>query len=136
MKLNFANFGYILILIAFASCKHSDNTERNRLYNEMMEIHDEVMPEMKTIHYLEKNLEKKIAATGNQDSVIMMKGTLKRVKESGESMMDWMHKLDIPGKKIPDEEAIAYFIAEKEKISIVSTKMKKAIISGKAILGE
>jgi len=101
-----------------------------------MAIHDEVMPEMGTIHKLEKGIKKKIANTASQDSLIMMKATLKRVSESGEGMMDWMHKLDVPGKKVPDAEAIAYLKSEKEKISMVSMKMKKAIASGKAILGE
>jgi len=124
-----------ILLISF-SCKHSENPERNKLYDEVMAIHDEVMPEMKTIHYLEKNLKKKIAVVTNQDSLIMMKATLKRVEEAGEGMMDWMHELDVPGRKVPDADAIAYFKQEKLKITSVSTKMKKAIQSGKAWLGE
>ena len=123
------------VLLAF-SCKHSENPERNKIYEEVMAIHDEVMPEMKTIHYLEKNLKKKAAQTQSQDSLIMINGTITRVQEAGESMMDWMHKLDIPGKKVPDEEAIAYFKSEKVKITAVSRKMKKAITSGKLWLGE
>ena len=51
-------------------------------------------------------------------------------------MMDWMHQLDIPGSNVSDEEAIAYLKEEKLKISSVSSRMKTAIQSGKAIMEE
>ena len=99
-----------------------------------MAIHDEVMPEMKTINTLERSLKKKISTIGSQDSLIMMKATLKRLEEADQLMMNWMHELDVPSKDVPDDVAIAYLKKEKNKITSVSTKMKKAIESGKAIV--
>ena len=130
---------FFLLLIStlvLVNCGHSDNPERQKAFDEMMEVHDEVMPEISTINALSRKLKEKIAASGNQDSLIMMKATLTRLEEAEEGMMDWMHKLDVPKKDIEDAKAIAYMKKEKEKISIVSTNMKKAIQSGKAILGE
>jgi len=135
------SISYIFVCILatifiFGSCAHSDNPERNKAYDDMMAIHDEVMPEMGTIYKLEKGLKKKIMNTTNPDSLAIMNNTLKRLSESGEGMMDWMHKLDIPGKKVPDTDAIAYFKKETSKISAVSKQMKESISSSKALLGE
>ena len=130
---------FFLMTVSFlilVNCGHSDNLERQKAFDEMMEIHDEVMPEISTINKLARQLKKKIGLTTNQDSVIMMKATLKRLEDAEEGMMDWMHELDVPGKKIEDAKAIEYMKKEKDKISIVSQKMKKSIESGKSLLGE
>ena len=118
------------------SCKHSSNPERQAIYDQVMEIHDEVMPEMSTINKLERQLKKKLETMESQDSIIMVKGTVKRLGEAGEGMMDWMHQLKVPGSEVPDEEAIDYLKEEKIKISHVSSKMKTAIQSGKSIMAE
>jgi len=137
MKLNYyISFVFSSLLFSLSSCSHSDNPERNKAYDEMMAIHDEVMPEMGTIHRLEKGLKKKIENTSSPDSLVMIKATLQRLSDSGDSMMDWMHNLDVPGKKVPDDEAIAYLKLERDKISTVSTRMKKSIESSKALLGQ
>ena len=131
---------YFLLLalscLSFMHCGHSDNPERQKAFDEMMQVHDEVMPEISTINKLSRKLKKKIEMTQNQDSLIMMKATLTRLEEAEEGMMDWMHELNVPGKNIEDANAIDYMKKEKDKISIVSQKMKKSILSGKAILGE
>jgi len=124
-------FGTVLLIVG---CKPNINPERQKIYDEVMAIHDEVMPEMKTINTLERSLKKKISTIGSQDSLIMMKATLKRLEEADQLMMNWMHELDVPSKDVPDDVAIAYLKKEKNKITSVSTKMKKAIESGKAIV--
>ena len=127
---------FMITICCMFSCKHSSNPERQAIYDQVMEIHDEVMPEMSTINKLERQLKRKLETMESQDSIIMVKGTVKRLGEAGESMMDWMHQLDIPGTNVPDEEAIAYLKQEKLKISSVSSRMKTAIQSGKAIMEE
>ena len=127
---------FMITICCIFSCKHSSNPERQAIYDQVMEIHDEVMPEMSTINKLERQLKRKLETMESQDSIIMVKGTVKRLGEAGESMMDWMHQLDIPGSNVSDEEAIAYLKEEKLKISSVSSRMKTAIQSGKAIMEE
>ncbi len=136
MKILNSFFVLIFGVVLLVNCSHSDNPERQKAFDEMMEVHDEVMPEISTINKLSRQIKKKISATANQDSLIMMKATLTRLEEAEEGMMDWMHELDVPGKKVEDAKAIAYMQKEKDKISIVSQKMKKAIQSGKSLLGE
>ena len=136
MKNLYYFFLFTLCSFILVNCGHSDNPERQKAFDEMMEVHDEVMPEISTINKLSRKIKKKIENTTNQDSMIMMKATLTRLEEAEEGMMDWMHELDVPGKKIEDVKAIEYMKKEKDKISIVSRKMKKAIESGKSLLGE
>jgi hypothetical protein len=132
----FKALAFTFLLFGLYACVHSDNPERNKAYDDMMAIHDEVMPEMGTIHKLEKKLKAKIENTSNQDSIVILKATLKSLSASGEGMMDWMHNLDVPNKKVPDTDAIDYMNAEKEKISKVSVQMKESIAASKALLGE
>ena len=131
-------FQFLTLLFGLAfftySCETKESPERKKLYNEVMAIHDDVMPEMKTINTLERAIKKKIDSNGSQDSIVMMKATLKRLETADQMMMNWMHELNVPNKSVPDAEAIAYLKEEKIKIERVSIKMRKAIESGQAIV--
>lgn len=125
----------LLACLSIISCKHSDNPERQKAFDEVMEIHDEVMPEISTINKLTRQLKGKIDMMANPDSIQIMKTALSDLEKSEEGMMDWMHELDVPGKKIEDAAAIVYLNKEKIKIRKVSVDMKKSIANGKLILG-
>ena len=93
-------FQFLTLLFGLAfftySCETKESPERKKLYNEVMAIHDDVMPEMKTINTLERAIKKKIDSNGSQDSIVMMKATLKRLETADQMMMNWMHELNVP----------------------------------------
>ncbi len=126
---------FILASIMLIGCSHSDNPERQKAFDEVMEIHDEVMPEISTINKLTRQIKSVLEKGENLEKADLMKTILTDLEAAEEGMMDWMHDLDVPGKDIPDAQAIQYLNSEKIKISKVSVDMKESIAAGKNILG-
>ena len=111
----------IFIITSLISCRENhSNPEVQTLYDEVMFIHDEVMPEMGTIHRLKKQIRK----LDTQDSISF--ALIKQLDEADESMMSWMAQFKTD-KDASDEEKMAYLNEEKAKISEVSRLMKQSI---------
>lgn len=118
---------FLFILSIFAiiiSCKPDlSNPKVESLYKEVMVIHDEVMPEISTIHKLKKSIKKKDNLNDTDLDLIS------ELDEADESMMQWMSDFGAFRKmdKEDDQTKIQYLIGEKKKITKVSNDMKSAI---------
>ena len=91
------------------------------LYNEVMEVHDEIMPKMEDIYKLKKEIQEQIA--NSPDIVAEKKQQLEQVvsnlDSASNSMMDWMHRFNPLPDSIDQEQARAYLESEMEKIKKV-----------------
>lgn len=119
------------IAVVILSCGPvNKDPEVKNLYDEVMQVHDEVMPETSTIH----KLKKQIRNLNNQDSISYV--LLKQLDDADESMMQWMSDFGAY-KKLNDaskEDKLNYLNEELIKISEVSNKMKDAISDSKTYL--
>ena len=110
---------YLLLFITFlAACKKDfASPQVKQAYEEVMRIHDEVMPETETIHKLQKRLKKE--HSGKEDA----KELINRLERSDDGMMEWMgdFKLD---RSAPVTEQIEYLTRENTRISKVSKDMR------------
>ena len=120
-----------LVIIFFASCKVDlSNPDVKKIYDEVMYVHDEVMPETSTIHKLRKEL-KKLDETDSLTYALILE-----LEQADEAMMQWMadfgtfRQMD----KEKDEVKIQYLINEKEKIQTVSDDMMSAIAKAQEYL--
>lgn len=99
------------------------------LVDEVMEIHDEVMPKIETINNYMTELEV-LKDEDGQASYIY--GEL---DNADKAMMSWMRSVKV-NKEGTEEERIAYYEAEKIKIENVKTMMLNSIELAKAYLGD
>ena len=127
---------FVILAFAFVTCKTKKAEpkveDHAELLAEIMQIHDEVMPEMATI----KRMEKEMKAWVNMDeSVHGEEGNkvLSELKMAGEAMWDWMHNYKQPDALSEDVDVKKYLEDEKVKIMRVSNMMKNAIQSAKNI---
>ena len=99
------------------------------LYNEVMNIHDEVMPKMDDIYKLKRNLQDKLdsASTIAAEQKIKLEQRIAHLDSVGNLMMDWMHKFDPLPDSSDQEEAREYLESEMEKIKKVKDAMLEAI---------
>ena len=117
----------IIVFVFLSSCKPADPSDPNYiLHTEIMVVHDEVMPEMSTIHRIKKKL-KNLDTTGEEIDQLVT-----NLDDADEAMMSWMADYDRPDGS--DSLSLAYLRMEKEKISDVSRKMKSAIREGNEFL--
>ena len=124
---------YLLIfgLCVIISC----NTEKKRedaLYKEVMDIHDEVMPEMGKLRALSKSLQLN-ADSIMQDStqldpeeLVRIDSLIKRLERANESMLQWMRDFEPLEEGTPHGEVLQFLIEQKKRIDKVKEDMLKA----------
>ena len=123
-------FLIFLFLLIFSACKEkqkSAETDQNQLYKEVMAIHDQVMPEITTIHNLKKDL-KAIEKPETKDIILHQ---VKELNDADEAMMTWMAAFKVPENKTQEE---AYLLLEKEKIKQVSDLMYASMDRAKKLI--
>lgn len=136
-KLAFILFASILLV----SCGKTSNQQADApaeedtnkvLYNQVMDIHDEVMPRMSEIMSLKRSLDEKIKNTPDLTPEAKKELELKMASLDSAHflMMDWMHKFQPDSLK--GEELRAYLESEMERVKTVKTAMLDAIEQAKA----
>ena len=104
------------------------------LYNQVMDVHDEVMPKMEDIYKLKKDLQEQIATT--PDMVVERKRQLEAIisnlDSANNAMMDWMHKFSPLPDSIDQEKAREYLESEIERIREVKELMNESIQKAEA----
>jgi len=112
------------------SSMEEPDTGNNALYNEIMNIHDEVMPKMESLYNISKQLKDSVQQAANsaeQDRLQMRQNYIDSVSKM---MMDWMHEF----KPLPDttDESIIqeYYEGHLEKIKQVREAILTALDKG------
>lgn len=118
----------LLLLLAvtlFGACSQTPDANR-QLQDEMIAIHDEVMPMMGTfVRDIQKidtillNLDDYKAANPELDTVqqrVELTELQNRLEKAHDSMNDWMHDLNLNFEGQSDDEIKAYLEVEKTKM--------------------
>lgn len=109
-------------------------TPSDVLLEEVMKIHDDVMPKVKDIHRLKKQLEIQLTATNEGVDKKEIQAVYDQLEAADNSMWDWMKNYRQPDKDTPQEEIISYLKKEKVSISKVSKDMLSSIAAGEKLL--
>ena len=136
----------LMSIITLSSCKQSGKHEHDHddaantdnpnqaLYDQVMDIHDEIMPKVEDVYQLKKQLQEKMASA--TDLAIDKKQELElivnQLDSSDNLMMDWMHKFNPLPDSADQEKARAYLESEMEKIKKVKEFMNESIEKAKA----
>lgn len=144
---NFKNLLFISLVI-LASCAktgkqedhhhdggNSDENPNQALYDQVMDIHDEVMPRAEDIYQLKKELQEKVASTPNlvAEKKQELELAIAQLDSADQSMMDWMHHFHPLPDSADQEKARAYLESEMESIKKVREFMNESIEKAKAV---
>lgn len=136
--------GFVAFLLLASCTRQSDHADAGQdtfseenpnqaLYDQVMDVHDEVMPKMDEIMKLKRMLQQQI--TDSPDLVAERKEQLERVisnlDSASNAMMDWMHHFNPLPDSVDQEKAREYLESEMEQIKKVKTQMLEAIEKGK-----
>lgn len=131
---------YFLICALFTGCreeKKTGATSSDRM-EEVMAIHDEVMPKMSTVGKLVAELKPRVdsTATGQEYGRAM-----KNLQDAHESMMQWMqgfgnrfNSQEIMEGKTLSGEKLKWLDEEEEKVKEVREKVNSSIEEAEALL--
>ncbi|RPG30042.1 MAG: hypothetical protein CBB72_014920 [Muricauda sp. TMED12] len=129
------------VLFLSFSCKEEKKApEGSSQMEEVMAIHDEVMPKMGTIGKLVGDLKAKVDTTemGQKYEVAM-----KDLQDANTAMMDWMkdfgdrfnHEEILEGKELTEEKQ-QWLDEEEEKVKEVKEKINGSIARAEALLAK
>lgn len=137
------NFKFILLALAFlaglSACgtNQAQEAEQQKLWDEMMVVHDEVMPKMSDINALSKQMEAATADTALTDELRdAARKALYDLQAADKAMWDWMYGL----QQLPDlrngkkhEDILKYLQDEIGKITEVKNAMLGSIEAAEAL---
>jgi hypothetical protein len=137
---------FILILIAATAvaCKQKaeesveasealETSPNEALYNEVMKIHDEVMPKMNDIYKYQQQLKDKLkGANLSAKEKEEINAVLGRLDSAGNGMMVWMRQFDPIPDSVGEEKARIYLEGEMEKVKRVREDIVQALEQAKA----
>lgn len=122
----------LFISLAFlTSCGQKTDTAYDKLYDEVMVIHDEVMPEMGTINKAKKALKK----MKTDDNAALIDAQIQKLEDADEAMMSWMHQFKKPKNEDPKAN-IAYLKEQKVKIQEVKDIMLSTIAESQNMINK
>lgn len=106
------------------------------LYNQMMDIHDEVMPEMDEIMKLKRNLQEQIKNSPDMvaERKQQLENMISNLDSASNSMMSWMHRIhefDPLSDSVDQEKAREYLETEMEEIKKVKELIRESIEKAK-----
>ncbi len=140
---------FLLVVIIVSCTKSEKHTEHQHeldnndnpnqaLYEQIMDIHDEVMPRLEDIYLQKKEIKDKLANTpdmgveGKQELELM----LVQLDSADRAMMNWMHRFQPLADSIDEEKARAYLESEMERIKEVKTLMTESIDKAKNLISK
>ena len=118
---------FFLTCLVVISCGEKSDP----IFEEVMAIHDEVMPETGYMHQLKKKLEAQRNEGADSFAIIEIQDGINALIEADDAMFDWMREFRPPEEKQARE---AYLLNEKRRIKEVSDKMKNSIANAEKIL--
>jgi outer membrane lipoprotein-sorting protein len=126
----------IFLLYLSSSCTQK---KQDALRDELMAIHDDVMPKMGELSTLAGQLKQIIAtdSTLTETERTKIESAIMRMALAEEGMMDWMATFRQPEMlrgKMENEAILQYLEAEKQKINDVSVQIRSGIEDGKQLI--
>ena len=141
---NYLSILFLVMVVLISSCgtksnEHEghdahaqDKTEisaNQELYNEVMKIHDEVMPKMDDIHKLKMSIREKIEKnpTLPKTERIKLDAMYAKLDSANDGMMIWMREFRPLPDSVGEEKAKAYLESEMERVKKVRERMVSAL---------
>lgn len=139
------SFKYTILIVTglFFSCgnneKKSNEQQEKDLYDEVIGIHDEVMPKMSTLLSLENQLKEKIqeldaSEINNAEEIKKLHDQISELQVADEAMMHWMRNFQVDQEGWSHDSIISYMEYEKKQISQVKDQMLRVIDSSEKLL--
>jgi len=110
-----------------------DEDPNQALYNQVMDIHDEVMPKMDGLYKLKKQLQDSIAKTPAmvEETKKELEQTIQQLDSASNSMMEWMRQFNPPTDSTSEEALREYLEAQLEMVKKMREDVWEALDKGK-----
>ena len=117
----------------------ANKAAQETLYDEVIAIHDEVMPKMSDINRVKRALQEHASGLTSPKCEFQeadrgkIKGMVAKLEEADEAMMQWMRNFKKP-ENVSHEKMMVFLESEKVKISDVSDLMLSSLEKGEKLM--
>lgn len=109
---------------------HGEAGANQELYDEVMRIHDEVMPKLDDIYKLKTAKKTRLEMPGlPEQERQQIQNDIARLDSANEGMMVWMREFDPIPDSVGEDKARAYLESELEKVKQVREDILEALQS-------
>lgn len=127
---------FIICTLFILSCKPEIKQDEKQVYDEMMDIHNKVMPKMGEVNALKRDLmtfnrslnEKNLAL---KDSVL---GNIMKLSDTEDRMSDWMDAISDRNKKVEPAKMLQFLKNEKDSITSIENDVLLNIATAKELM--
>jgi len=106
----------------------SEHSPNQALYDEVMNIHDEVMPKMNDLHKAKTSLQTRLEMPGlGENEKQDLQNKIARIDSASESMMVWMRQFNPIPDSAGEDKARAYLESELVKVKDVKENILRAL---------
>ena len=137
MKSTLRNLAALLFLATLAfGCKNDDKEAETKINQEIMSVHDDIMPKMGNMNHLKMQLAsyKDIVSDDNaalKDSLI--NGIL-MLSKMEDNMMDWMGNYKYPNPDATHEQNMTYLTGQRDSVKQLSNDIYMALAVANGLL--
>ena len=133
---------FFLVNFLMTACNNSTNqvVEEQQAWDQVMAVHDDVMPKTADLNRMTTQLRAKNAALDStrQDTKNKIMDAIQALESADESMMSWMAEVQDPeilrGDNKTHAEIMRYLEEEKNKVDRVQSDITVSLDQGKQIL--
>ena len=109
----------------------STDDPNGALTDQVMAIHDEVMPRLEDIFKLKQNLQEQLTSKDLAEArKTELNNTIARLDSASGAMMSWMHGFNPPADTVEQEKAREYLEEQMERIRQIKEQIAEAIEAG------
>jgi outer membrane murein-binding lipoprotein Lpp len=126
----------IVSLTLLTGCMDHKKKEIDQLGEEVIKLHDEVMPLMDGLYQTRMKLQKQLASQTTSEDSLTIVTTLSTIKAAEDHMMNWMRNFNPTYEGANPDETIQYLLDQKNSIKAVSKQMKNAKNVGLHLLSD
>ena len=122
----------LIVMVVLNACGSSRDANEN-LKDEIIAIHDEVMPEMGKLQALQKDFLEQAEQLGQEDSlsnnedITRLRNLAVELEGAYDGMFVWMRQFDTDYGEMTDEEITMYLEGQKEMVEKVNTDIKDVL---------
>lgn len=109
-----------------------------KLFDEVMEVHDEMMPKMEGMMRLKGILTEaadSLRENGNESLAETYAASITDLENADNAMMNWMRQFDGKMKDMTHDERVTYLSTQKAKMDSVKLVMADAISNAQKMVG-
>ncbi|MEQ8245614.1 hypothetical protein [Fulvivirga sp.] len=146
---------FLLIIMLISACENKTTEQQEEvvtdeipeevkiekaLYDDVMDVHDEMMPKMENMMSIKGQLKEKVdllkEEAAQSQLVLEIEAAIQSLETADEAMMNWMRQFDPETDSLSHEEIVEYYTLQKKKMDSVKVIMVEAIESASAKLEE